>query len=939
MRRLMVCVMLFVLGRASSAQIRDLFEQLRPAEIPWGGYTNSVAIHPTRPNELFAGAGQGGLYHTVDSGAHWRRVTSFPSWYIGDVSYCPSNPRIVIATTWLSDTRIAHRGGIWRSTDGGASWNPVPAPPVTDRCPDRVGASGISWQGRTVWVATDCGLRRGDNFGARWSLPIIVDPAAAGETPDQMTTVLALDANHVVAGGRNGHYYMHDGRTWHRSEGAQPNAGGAHGLAASPASPRLLFRADYQTAYLQYSPDQGITWRNFPQPGLEAGNMPPFVYAVPRAGSRTDFELYFGTGRELKRAVIPYDVRRWSTVRFETLALDHLDPGDIAFHPRTRRPVLLVGDFGVMNTADDGRTWHMVGAGPGGHNALNAYALGVQNVRSRPLRSDISFITWHNDTWISRDSGVTWAMRGPVEGQTIRASGPDLHDESEAFIALSPYNESQRLFTGGLVDDVTEPTPRARNCWRNYMFFRNPADGRQNILAVAYDCEGSRAIYDRRATGETSWREVARVDPEGGFVGLPQAAVRDGNVTLYHAFTNAEGRIVLVRTDNANAAGVISLPAMGRFGTMTRTAFNFAEPVWAVKPDDERVLIAADATSGSMKRSTNGGGDWEPMPELTALVTDRGTLRFETYEQSQVTVVAFNPFDPSDVVVGTMAAGLFRSWDGGATWRSVPGSERIRNVTAVAFDRDRTTYVTGDGYGIWRWRVRLEWLPFDVVHLFDERLLVRDPSTGAVVPIEIIGDPDRCPACMLVLARSGMIRSLRNDPEDGLILGATEPQMLVTVGGAKSIAPLLTLPENGFAELCPVCEDGKGLVVRGLLLGDGKVQAVLQGKDEEWRLPDALLFGGNGARRLTLDGVRHGPGFDVAETGETVSIRGDGFTANDVVDLILNGQSVQQAKTDAKGSFSVSIALRTMPGQGYVAAVQKGSKPVRRELFIGSRDE
>jgi photosystem II stability/assembly factor-like uncharacterized protein len=939
MKRLPLCVVLFVLGSSSSAQIRDTFDQLRPAEIPWGGYTGAVAIHPTRPNELFAGAGPGGLYRTVDGGAHWRPVISFPSWNVGYVSYCPSDPRIVIATTWLSDTRIAHRGGIWRSDDGGARWKQAPAPPETDRCPDRAGAAGVSWYGRTVWVATDCGLRRSDDLGETWRPLIIVDPAAAGETPDRMLTVLALDANHVVAGGQNGYYYMQDGRTWHRSEGAQPNLGCAHGLAASPANSRLLFRADYQTAYLQYSPDQGITWRNFPQSDLEAGNMPAFVYAVPRARSRTNFELYFGTGSVLKRAVIPYDIRRWSTVRFETLALDHLDPGDIAFHPTTRRPVLLVGDFGIMNTDDDGRTWHMVGAGPGGHNALNVYALGVQNVRSRSQRSDISFITWHNDTWISRDSGATWAMHEPTEGGVIRASGPDLNDESEVFIALSPGNGSQKLFTGGLAGEVTVPTPRDGNCWRNYMFFRNPADGRQNILAVAYDCEGSRAIYDRRATEETTWREVARLDPGGGFIGLPQAAVRDGNVTLYQAFTNAQGRIVLVRTENANAAGVISRPSMGHFRTMTRTAFNGGEPVWAVKPDDERVLIAADATSGSMERSTTGGDEWEPMPELTSLVTDGGALRFETDGQSQVTVVAFNPFDPSDVVVGTMAAGLFRSSDGGETWHPALGSERIRNITAVAFDRDRTTYVTGDGYGIWRWRERLDRLPFDVLRIFEERLLVRDPASGELMPIDIIFNPDRCPACTLVLARSGAIRSLRNDPKGGLIVGATEPQMLVTVGGVRSIAPVLTLPENGFAELCPVCNDAKDLIVRGLLIGDGKVHAVLAGKDEEWSLSDEFLFGGKGMPQLELDGVQHGPGFDVAETGETISIRGDDFNANDVVAIILNGQCVETAKTDVKGSFAVRITLQVIPGQSYIAAVQKGSKLVRRELFIGNRDE
>src|SRR5262249_45111276 len=148
------------------------------------------------------------------------------------------------------------------------------------------------------------------------------------------------------------------------------------------------------------------------------------------------------------------------------------------------------------------------------------------------------------------------------------------------------------------------------------------------------------------------WSEISR-HTGLSLYGLPQIAVRDRRATLYHTIAAGSSRR-LIKIANINREGsaepAYSQPAMRGFGSISVMQFNLRAPVFAVRPDDERVLIAADETSGSMKMTTNGGDEWTPMSVLTRLVTDDGRLRFTTVnDMNQVTVVAFDPYHPNRV--------------------------------------------------------------------------------------------------------------------------------------------------------------------------------------------------------------------------------------------------------------------------------------------------
>jgi photosystem II stability/assembly factor-like uncharacterized protein len=88
----------------------------------------SVAVHPDNPQVVLAGGPSlckgeveeyGGLFRSTDRGASWSRVLNGS---VNDVLINPDNPDIVYATVGKR-RRNAGTDGIYRSTDGGITWS------------------------------------------------------------------------------------------------------------------------------------------------------------------------------------------------------------------------------------------------------------------------------------------------------------------------------------------------------------------------------------------------------------------------------------------------------------------------------------------------------------------------------------------------------------------------------------------------------------------------------------------------------------------------------------------------------------------------------------------------------------------------------------------------------------------------------------------------
>ena len=90
---------------------------------------NSDVVYVAAQGPLWSGGGDRGVYKTTDGGITWTKVLAGDDWTgANDIQLDPRNPDVLVATTWQRERRVFGfiAGGpgsaIWRSTDGGKNW-------------------------------------------------------------------------------------------------------------------------------------------------------------------------------------------------------------------------------------------------------------------------------------------------------------------------------------------------------------------------------------------------------------------------------------------------------------------------------------------------------------------------------------------------------------------------------------------------------------------------------------------------------------------------------------------------------------------------------------------------------------------------------------------------------------------------------------------------
>jgi photosystem II stability/assembly factor-like uncharacterized protein len=95
---------------------------------PEGNRTDAIAGVKGDPNVYYAGAASGGVWKTTDAGAHWDPIfDSQPVSSIGAIAVAPSDPNVVWVGTGESFIRshISIGWGMYRSTDAGKTWSHI----------------------------------------------------------------------------------------------------------------------------------------------------------------------------------------------------------------------------------------------------------------------------------------------------------------------------------------------------------------------------------------------------------------------------------------------------------------------------------------------------------------------------------------------------------------------------------------------------------------------------------------------------------------------------------------------------------------------------------------------------------------------------------------------------------------------------------------------
>lgn len=297
---------------------------------PGQGETQAVALHPTNPEILYAGAGKG-LCKSVKGGKdNWPTVgldRLSPRAIVLD----PANPEIVYAGTFEM--------GVHKSVDGGAHWSAVNAGLTYPE----IRALAITRE--ALYAGTDGGgVFKTADGGTRWREVNrgLVDKTVRALVADPR------DPRTLYAGTWHGVYKSADG-----GENWSANPAGLYdvdvvALAIDPSNSANLYAATNPRGVWR-STDGGVTWSPGEKPLTEFlqsiaidPHEPSHVYAGTRAGVFRSTD----SGRTFARAGLSWSNSAWTLV----------------FDARTRPATLYYGGVGgVLKTVNGGKWWSVTG--------------------------------------------------------------------------------------------------------------------------------------------------------------------------------------------------------------------------------------------------------------------------------------------------------------------------------------------------------------------------------------------------------------------------------------------------------------------------------------------------------------------------------------------------------------------------------------------------
>ena len=249
-----------------------------------GGRCAAVAGVPGDRDTYWFGSTGGGVWKTTDAGKTWRNVSDGTfGGSIGAIAVAPSDARIVYVgggeKTWRGN--VSSGDGVWKSTDGGGSWTFLGLPDsrhvsrlrVHPKDPDHVYAAVM---GHVSGPNDERGVYRSKDGGKSWQRVLFtngnagaVDLCFQADDPTILyaTTWRAERTPWSLSSGGEGSGLWKSvdaGETWqplHDKPGMPKGTLGISGICSSPAKPtRLYAQIEAEQGGLFRSDDAGATW-------------------------------------------------------------------------------------------------------------------------------------------------------------------------------------------------------------------------------------------------------------------------------------------------------------------------------------------------------------------------------------------------------------------------------------------------------------------------------------------------------------------------------------------------------------------------------------------------------------------------------------------------------------------------------------------------------
>lgn len=625
-----------------------------------GGRVVAVAGDPVDPMVFYFGACAGGIWKTIDGGIYWRCISDgfLGSAAIGAIAVSPSDHNVIFAGTGETEIRldVSYGDGIYKSMDAGRSWS----------------HAGL---GETKHIGRICIHPRD---------PDIVYVAALGD-------IFGPHEDRGVFRSRDG------GKTWEKVLYRNADTG-AIDLSMDPDNPRILFAAFWQTrrnfwnissggpgSGLFRSTDGGDTWDEVTRaPGLPDGPIgkvgvalspakPGRVWAlIETVGNKTGLYrsedygarwVLVSANRDLmhrpwyythvfadpcsSETVYVLNLQMWKSTdggtSFTEILTPHGDNHDLWIDPNNPARMAQGNDGGACVSFNSGITWSSI------YNQLTAQFYRIDTDNRYPYRV---FATQQDNTSIAVPSASYWgaitlgdcSYPGTGESGFIAVKPDDPNIVYCGAVGSSPggagslqrydYRTGQIQLVNVWPEESTGVAPKDmkyRFAWTFPIVF-SPHDS--NVLYA-----GGNHVF--RTTDEgMSWAEIS---PDLSLNDKSRQGPSGGDITAESAGAEV----------HATCACVVESP-------------HRKGEIWA-STDDGLVHVTRD-----------DGASWQnvtppALPELAYV----GCVEISAHDADTVYVSA------TRYKLADYQPYLFRTTDGGRTWRSITGDLPRNEITRV----------------------------------------------------------------------------------------------------------------------------------------------------------------------------------------------------------------------------------------------------------------
>lgn len=691
-----------------------------------GGRISDIALDPSDPRTFYVALATGGLMKTSDEGASFKAVFEHEAVAsTGAVAVAPSSAKVVwLGTGEANDRNSSGWGnGVYRSTDGGATWSQagltgskaIARLVVHPSDPETAWAAAMG----DLWMpSAERGLYKTTDGGRTWKA-VLVAPAPYGDrvgagdvaidpsNPQVLYAALyarrrtpwSFTAGPGATDGKDlgGIFKSTDGgATWRKLAGGLPGGTGRIGLAVHAKDPKIVYAIvqsdEAGTSGIDdvrsrrggvfRSEDGGETWtRTSPL------DPRPFYFSQIRVDPANDKRVYV-LGFALH--VSDDGGRSFREDLFEKV---HPDTHALAVDPRDPKRLLLGTDGGLYRSYKAGEGWEHLSRMAAGE----FYRINVDG--GTPYR--ICGGLQDNMNWVGPSR--TQTKDGIVNADWISMGGGDgFYCVFDARDPQVVYSESQagslqRMdLRSGQVKELRPEPAEGSTAFRYH--WNSPLVGSRHDPDVLY-LAGNR-VFELRARGE-QWRaispDLSASDP------TRTTTVGSGAETFGVVYALAESPLTKGLLWAGTDDGKLWVTENGgsSWNDLSASVPPPARGQWVSRIEPGH----ADAKVAYLAVDAHRAGDYRPLLFRTAdLGRTWQSIVADLPADGPVKVVREDPANPQVLYAGT-EFGLFVSVDRGAHWATLGGlpTAAVDDILVHARDHDliaathgRSLYILDD---------------------------------------------------------------------------------------------------------------------------------------------------------------------------------------------------------------------------------------------------